>query len=100
MKLTALLATIAGATTLSAAAQARTVVTVLGTDDIYNAGNPGSQDGTNPSSVDVTGLTAVTFSDATGQVYLNLTSGDNLNPTAAAPRPAPPRTRAPTISRV
>ena len=79
MKLTALLATIAVATTLSAAAQAGTVVTVLGTDDIYNAGNPGSQDGTNPSSVDVTGLTAVTFSDATGQVYLNLTSGDNLN---------------------
>jgi hypothetical protein len=79
MKLTALLATAASAMTLGAAAQAATVVTILGTDDIYNAGNPGSQDGTDPSGVDVTGLTAVTFSNATGQVYLNLTSGDNLN---------------------
>ena len=78
MKLTALIVA-ASAMTIGFSAQAATVVTIQGTDDIYNAGNPGSQDGTNPSSIDVTGLTAVTFSDATGQVFLNLTSGDNLN---------------------
>ena len=78
MNLTALIVA-ASAAAIGFSAQAATMVTIMGTDDVYNAGNPGSQDGTNPSSVDVTGLTAVTFSAATGQVYLNLTSGDNLN---------------------
>jgi len=64
---------------LAGAARAGTIVTINGTDDIYNAGAPGTQPGTDPTSVGVAGLSSITFSDATGEVYLNLTSGDNLN---------------------
>jgi hypothetical protein len=75
----AALAAVAGAMMIAAPACAGTVVQVLGTDDIYNAGAPGTEDGTTPIGINVTGLTSITFSNATGLVYLNLTSGDNLN---------------------
>jgi hypothetical protein len=75
----AALAAVAGAMMIAAPAWAGTVVQVLGTDDIYNAGAPGTEDGTTPIGINVTGLTSITFSNATGLVFLNYTSGDNLN---------------------
>lgn len=79
MKFIHLLASAAAATMVAAAAHAGTVVDIQGTDDIYNSVAPSTQDGANPPSLDVSGFSAITFSNASGQVYLNLTSGDNLN---------------------
>jgi hypothetical protein len=79
MKFRNVAVSIAGVMLISGGAHAGTVVTINGTDDLYNSVAPGTLDGTNPSSVSVSGLSSITFSNATGQVVLNITSGYNIN---------------------